>query len=78
VLAAVQQVSVADVLTRALGAPEWERLDTVLDRWAPGDDIVPVITAMQALGTPLVAVTHQGRFLGIVTAEDVNRAVERV
>jgi Zn-dependent protease len=130
VLAAVQQVSVAEVLKRALGASEWERLDTVLDRWAPGevvvvldrsgrptavvepeavgrvphgrhaetdlsavsrpqplgwaveaapgDDIVPVITAMQTLGTPLVAVTHQGRFLGIVTAEDVNRAVERV
>ena len=45
---------------------------------APGDDIVPVITAMQSLGTPLVAVTHQGRFLGIVTADDVNRAVDRV
>lgn len=45
---------------------------------APGDDIVPVITAMQALGTPLVAVTHQGRFLGLVTADDVNRAVDRV
>jgi hypothetical protein len=130
VLAAVQQVSVAEVLKRAIGASEWERLDTVLERWAPGevvvvldrsgrptgvvepeavgrvphgrhaetdlsavsrpqppgwaveaapsDDIVPVITAMQTLSTPLVAVTHQGRFLGIVTADDVNRAVDRV
>ena len=42
----------------------------------PGDDIVGVITAMQSVETPLVAVTHQGRFLGVVTAADVNRAVE--
>jgi Zn-dependent protease len=45
---------------------------------APEADIVPVITAMQTLGTPLVAITHEGRFLGIATAEDVNRAVERL
>jgi len=128
VLAAVKQVSVAEVLSPALGVAHDERLDNALARWvpgqpivvldptgrpsavvepeavghvphgryaetgmsavsrpqphgwaveaAPGDDIVAVITAMQSLGTPLVAVTHQGRFLGVVTAADVNRAVE--
>lgn len=128
VLAAVKQVSVAEVLSPALGVAHDERLDNALARWVPGqsivvldaagrpsavvepeavghvphgryaetgmsavsrpqpsgwsveagpdDDIVPVITAMQAIETGLVAVTHQGRFLGVVTAADVNRAVE--
>ncbi|HEY7721781.1 MAG TPA: site-2 protease family protein [Pedococcus sp.] len=44
----------------------------------PGADIVPVVTAMQTVGAPLVAVTHQGRFLGVVSAADVNRALERL
>lgn len=42
----------------------------------PAGDIVPVIVAMQTLGTTLVAVTHQGRLVGVVTADDINRAVE--
>ena len=44
----------------------------------PGADIVPVVTAMQTVGASLVAVTHQGRFLGVVSVADVNRALEHL
>jgi Zn-dependent protease len=44
----------------------------------PSGDIVPVVTAMQTVGASLVAVTHQGRFLGVVSLADVNRALERL
>ena len=44
----------------------------------PEDDIVPVVVAMQTVGATLVAVTHQGRLLGVVTSADVNRAMERL
>ena len=35
----------------------------------PSGDIVPVVTAMQTVGASLVAVTHQGRFLGVVSSQ---------
>ena len=44
----------------------------------PQGDIVGLVAVLQTLGAPLVAVTHHGRCLGVVTAADVNRALEHL
>jgi Zn-dependent protease len=42
----------------------------------PRDNILPVVVALQRLDLGVVAVTHEGRLAGVVTAADVNAAVE--
>jgi Zn-dependent protease len=44
----------------------------------PSQDVTAVVTAMQTVAAPLVAVTHHGRLVGVVSADDVNRALERL
>lgn len=41
----------------------------------PSGDIVPVVLALQELATGVVAVTQDGRLLGLVTTADVNAAL---
>jgi Zn-dependent protease len=43
----------------------------------PASSILPVIVALQRLDVGVVAVTHEGRLAGVVTAADVNAAVEQ-
>ncbi|HET7279064.1 MAG TPA: site-2 protease family protein [Dermatophilaceae bacterium] len=72
----VDRVPVPDRAQATVGSVYRAQPDGWVVEADPSGSILPIIAALQRLDVGVVAVTHQGRLAGVVTAADVNAAVE--
>jgi hypothetical protein len=72
----VDRVPVPDRAQATVGSVYRAQPDGWVVEADPSGSILPIIAALQRLDVGVVAVTHLGRLAGVVTAADVNAAVE--